>query len=52
MNFLRSRGLLSIIYLDDILCLGETKPVCQYNIQITYNFLKSLGFVINEKNQN
>lgn len=28
MTSLRSRGLLSVIYLDDILCLGETKSLC------------------------
>lgn len=49
MNSLRLRGFLSVIYLDDILCLGETKSDCWINIQTTFNFLRGLGFIINEK---
>lgn len=35
MTSLRSRGFLSVIYLDDILCLSETKTICKANIQAT-----------------
>lgn len=49
-NCLKSQGFLSVIYLDDILCLGETESACQHNIRTTYNFLTSLEFVINKKN--
>lgn len=49
MGYLRSRGFLSVIYLDDILCLGETEAVCRINLQTTLNLLNSLGFIIDEK---
>lgn len=52
MSILRSQGFLSIIYLDDILCLGETNQQCHDNIQATYNLLEALGFMINMKKSN
>ncbi|XP_011858469.1 PREDICTED: uncharacterized protein LOC105556025, partial [Vollenhovia emeryi] len=52
MNWLRSRGLLSVIYLDDILCLGESYRKCQVNIRITCRLLEALGFMINKAKSN
>lgn len=44
---LRRRGLKSVIYLDDILCVGDTYNECSYNVNETIKLLKNLGFVIN-----
>ncbi|XP_066596921.1 uncharacterized protein [Prorops nasuta] len=44
---LRERGFLSVVYLDDILCLGKDEASCKNNIQETIGFLESLGFLIN-----
>lgn len=49
MNNLRSRGFVSVIYLDDTLCMGENRSTCQSNIQTTCELLEALDFVINEK---
>lgn len=46
-HFLRSRDLLSIIYLDDMLLLGRSKEDCIINVQETQNLLGKLGFVLN-----
>lgn len=46
---LRQLGLLSIIYLDDILLLGNTYNECMKNIQLTISLLEKLGFIINYK---
>lgn len=51
-NALRSQSFLSVIYLDDILCLSETKQECQTNIQTTYKLIEALGFIINVKKSN
>lgn len=47
MALLRSLGLLSTIYLDDICCIGRTYQDCLKNVSITEQVLKSLGFIIN-----
>lgn len=44
---LRSQGHKSTIYLDDILCMGDTFDECRNNVQSTLNLLQCLGFVIN-----
>lgn len=44
---LRSRGLLLVVYLDDIICIASTYEDCQYCVSETVNILESLGFVIN-----
>lgn len=44
---LRSEGLKSVIYLDDILLLGKTKEICHANIIRTKELLVSLGFIVN-----
>lgn len=45
--YLRFRGFRSVIYLDDILCLGNTYNDCLTNVRETLNFLKCLGFIVN-----
>ena len=49
MAWLRLRGLLSVIYLDDILCIAESYEECLANVNLTICLLKHLGFVVNEK---
>ena len=48
-NFLREKGLLSVVYLDDWLCFGRTEEECARNVQLTRRKLESLSFVINEE---
>lgn len=44
---LRSKGFLSINYLDDFLLLGSTRQECLKNVITTISLLESLGFIIN-----
>lgn len=44
---LRGRGLISVLYLDDFLLLGNTMQECENNVSQTISLLKSLGFIIN-----
>ena len=46
-HMLRSMGLLSVIYLNDILLLGNTVQNCSLNVQKTKSLVKSLGFILN-----
>lgn len=46
-NKLRLLGFLSIIYLDDILCIGDSYESCAMNVKQTMKLLEDLGFVIN-----
>ncbi|KAI8437968.1 hypothetical protein MSG28_010630 [Choristoneura fumiferana] len=46
-TFLRSRGFASVIYLDDILCIGNSYKECKDNVNETIKLLTCLGFVIN-----
>ncbi|XP_043270501.1 uncharacterized protein [Venturia canescens] len=46
---LRSRGFLSVIYLDDILVIGNSMENCKENLCMTRNLIEKLGFIINEK---
>lgn len=46
-TFLRQRGYKSVIYLDDILCIGDTFDECYTNMNSTLELLKCLGFIIN-----
>lgn len=46
---LREQGYLSVIYLDDLLLLGETHTSCLENVQKTIKLLESLGFIINKE---
>lgn len=47
MCHLRSLGLLSVTYLDDILCLADSYEECLQNVLTTKTLLESLGFIIN-----
>ena len=49
MNTLRQRGHISCIYLDDILCIGNTYQACAENICDTISLLERLGFMVNYK---
>lgn len=52
MGKLRQEGLVSVIYLDDILCLAPSKKDCHDNLQETINLLEQLGFIVNKKKFN
>lgn len=47
LSVLRSRGHLSVLYLDDFLLLGHSYVRCISNIKDTLGLLESLGFVVN-----
>ena len=49
MRFLRKRGYISGIYLDDLLCIGNTYEECEKNVKETISLLQKLGFIINYK---
>lgn len=52
MNVLRAKGLVSVVYLDDILIIANSEKKCYNNIQMTSRLLESLGFILNyEKSQ-
>lgn len=44
---LRSKNILSVMYLDDLLIIGETFNECLKNVNYAKDLLKSLGFIIN-----
>ena len=52
MNYLRLRGLSSVIYLDDILCIGKDFEDCKSNLRLTIELFNFLGFIINFKKSN
>lgn len=43
---LRARGFVSIIYLDDLLYIGENYESCKRNVTASVEVLESLGFTI------
>lgn len=47
LHYLRSKGLVSVVYLDDMLLLGSSYRLCKENIHQTTQLLTSLGFTIN-----
>lgn len=47
MEYLRNQNMLSVIFLDDILCFGQTYDECVTNVNNTITLLKTLGFIIN-----
>ena len=49
LNELCSKGFISMVYLDDFLCIGNSYSTCRDNVKATVKLLKSLGFVINAK---
>ena len=46
---LRNQGFLSIIYLDDLLLIGNSYSKRLENIKTSIYLLTSLGFIINEE---
>lgn len=46
-SYLRQRGYRSVVYLDDILCIGDTFSECHSNVTNTLELLQRLGFVVN-----
>ncbi|XP_034944884.1 uncharacterized protein [Chelonus insularis] len=49
LNYLRLEGFLSVIYLDDFLCLGHSVEECMENLHHAINLLEKLGFIVNFK---
>lgn len=49
MNHIRSKGMLSLIYLDDLLNIGDTYESCKNNVKYIILLLEKLGFIINDK---
>lgn len=49
MMVLRARGFVSVIYLDDILCIGNNFNECQENVKNTVSLLIKLGFLLNKR---
>ncbi|XP_057327400.1 uncharacterized protein LOC130668903 [Microplitis mediator] len=49
LNLLRKRGYVSVVYLDDILCIGPDFLSCNKNVVETIKLLESLGFIINRR---
>ena len=49
-KYLRSKGHLSVKYIDDSLFLGETFEICFRNIRATVTLLQELGFTIHPEN--
>lgn len=47
LQYLRTRGFISVNYLDDFLLIGQTYSECIHNVHTTIKVLQSLGFVIN-----
>lgn len=49
MQYLRSQGFISVIYLDDLFLIGHSYLECKNNFLITKQLLESLGFTINRE---
>lgn len=49
MEYLRSENFTSVIFLDDILCIGRGYVECQQNVMFTKHFLENLGLIINRE---
>ena len=49
MSYLRRQGVVVIIYIDDILCIGKTFAKCTTGIKAIESTLLKLGFLINYK---
>ncbi|XP_061707802.1 uncharacterized protein LOC133518191 [Cydia pomonella] len=44
---LRKQGFKSVVYLDDICCIGDSYDECLNNVNATVNLFETLGFIIN-----
>ncbi|XP_050316059.1 uncharacterized protein LOC126750472 isoform X1 [Anthonomus grandis grandis] len=51
-KFLRSNGIVCVIYLDDILIISKTFETACKDCQATKDLLESLGFLLNSKKSN
>lgn len=49
MEYLRSRNMISVIYLDDYFCVGKTYYDCMKNVKQTCKILEEIGFMINRR---
>lgn len=47
-NYLRKQGVIIIIYIDDLLILGNSYKECKKHVAKVLNMLRRLGFIINE----
>lgn len=47
--YLRERGYKSVVYLDDLLCIGSNYNSCLKNVKNTRSLLECLGFIINDE---
>lgn len=47
-SYLRHRGFISVVYLDDVWIFGDTNQDCLANLSETRRILEKLGFIINE----
>ena len=48
-HYLRSKGLCSVVYIDDFLLISEDLTGCEENVRATIELLEYLGFIINKK---
>uniref|UniRef100_A0AC34FW88 Reverse transcriptase domain-containing protein n=1 Tax=Panagrolaimus sp. ES5 TaxID=591445 RepID=A0AC34FW88_9BILA len=46
--FLRKKGILAVVYLDDWLIMGPTKEECKRSVNIVLEVIESLGLILNE----
>ena len=49
LNYLRSQGFMSVIFLDDIFLISKTFESCVKNITETCSLLSMLGFTLTQK---
>lgn len=47
-SYLRNKGFLLVIYLDDMLCIDSTYNTCHNRVTEAVSLLSKLGFIINE----
>uniref|UniRef100_A0A914YLH6 Reverse transcriptase domain-containing protein n=1 Tax=Panagrolaimus superbus TaxID=310955 RepID=A0A914YLH6_9BILA len=47
--FLRRKGILTVVYLDDWLIMGPTKEECKRSVSIVVEVIESLGLIVNEE---
>lgn len=48
-TYLRKRGFLSVVYLDDMLIIGKSYEDCARNVNVTRALLQELAFIINSE---
>lgn len=49
---LRKNNIFSVIFLDDVLILANTKNTCTKNVKFCKDLLQSLGFILNTEKCN